>query len=210
MRPLCAFDLDHTLIRSPLDLAAVKAEVRALVAARGLPLPADSVTWTIGQTIAWVRPRDAGAEAACWAVCEAHEDRALDGAESEPGAYEALTALRGAGFPLAVWTNNIRRVTEKALDRCGLASFFGALVTRDEAALKPDPAGLGLLERAFPERRIWVIGDSWVDGAAAQAGGAGFIAYGSDPVELARRGVAARVVLRDLRELPAWLRAAAG
>ena len=54
-----------------------------------------------------------------------------------------------------------------------------------------------------------MVGDSWVDGAAAQAGGAAFIAYGADPAELARRGVAPRTVLRDLRHLPEWLRTAA-
>ena len=108
-----------------------------------------------------------------------------------------------------MWTNNTGPVARRALARCGLDPFFTTLVTRDEAALKPDPAGLRLLEAAFPERRIWVVGDSWVDGAAAHAGGAAFIAYGADPAELARRGVAPRTVLRDLRQLPEWLRSAA-
>jgi phosphoglycolate phosphatase len=108
-----------------------------------------------------------------------------------------------------VWTNNTQKITRLALERCGLTAFFPVVVSRDEAALKPDPSGLRLLEAAFPERRIWVVGDSWVDGAAAQAGGAAFIAYGADPVELARRGVAPRTVLQDLRHLPEWLRTAA-
>ena len=205
MRPLCAFDLDHTLVRSPLDLGAMKAEIRAFADAQGLALPAGSQTWTVGQTIDEIAARAAPLEAACWAICEAHEQRALDEAGSEPGARETLEALSAAGFPLAVWTNNARRATEHALAHCGLLPFFSTVVTRDEAALKPDPEGLRLLEEAFPERRIWVVGDSWVDGAAAQAGGAAFIAYGADPAELARRGVAARVVIHDLRALPAWL-----
>jgi phosphoglycolate phosphatase-like HAD superfamily hydrolase len=108
-----------------------------------------------------------------------------------------------------VWTNNTGPIARRALARCGLDAFFKVLVTRTEAALKPDPAGLRLLESAFPERRICVVGDSWVDGAAAHAGGAAFIAYGADPAELARRGVAPRTVLRDLRQLPEWLRTAA-
>ena len=120
-----------------------------------------------------------------------------------------LAELHAAGYPLAVWTNNTGTVARRALGKCGLKAFFGILITRDEAALKPDPEGLRLLEAQFPERRIWVVGDSWVDGAAAQAGGAGFIAYGADPAELARRGVAPRTVLGDLRQLPEWLRSAA-
>jgi len=209
VRPLCAFDLDHTLVRSPLDLARVKVEVRALAEAEGVPLPETARAWTIGQLIAAATLHREALGRACWAICETHEEQALADAQPEPGAHEALAALRATGYPLAVWTNNARAIAQRALGRCGLDAFFTVLITRDEAALKPDPSGLRLLETAFPERRIWVVGDSWVDGAAAQAGGAGFIAYGADPVELARRGVAPRTVLRDLRQLPEWLRTAA-
>jgi phosphoglycolate phosphatase len=209
VRPLCAFDLDHTLVRSPLDLGRLKVEIRVLVEAEGVPLPEATRAWTIGQIIAAATAHRPTLGEACWALCTTHEEDAVVYATPEPGAHEALTALRAAGYPLAVWTNNTEHVARRALARCGLDPFFTTLVTRDKAALKPDPAGLRLLEAAFPERRIWVVGDSWVDGAAAQAGGAGFIAYGADPAELARRGVAPRTVLRDLRQLPEWLRTAA-
>ena len=132
------------------------------------------------------------------------------GRPPEPGAHEALDRARAPpAIPWRCGPTTPGPIARRALARCGLDPFFATLVTRDEAALKPDPAGLRLLEAAFPERRIWVVGDSWVDGAAAQAGGAGFIAYGADPAELARRGVAPRTVLRDLRQLPEWLRTAA-
>jgi phosphoglycolate phosphatase len=209
VRPLCAFDLDHTLVRSPLDLVRVKVEVRTLVEAEGVALPETVRAGTIGQLIAAATAHREALGRACWAICETHEEQALADARPEPGAHDALAELRAAGYPLAVWTNNANAIARRALTRCGLDAFFTVLITRDEAALKPDPAGLRLLEAAFPERRIWVVGDSWVDGAAAQAGGAGFIAYGADPVELARRGVAPRTVLRDLRRLPEWLRTAA-
>lgn len=209
MRPLCAFDLDHTLVRSPLDLVRLKVEIRTLVEAEGVPLPEATRAWTIGQIIAAATAHRETLGDACWALCTTHEEEAVADAMPEPGAHEALSALRAAGYPLAVWTNNTGTVTRRALASCGLDGFFTVLITRDEAALKPDPSGLRLLEAAFPERRIWVVGDSWVDGAAAQAGGAAFIAYGADPGELARRGVAPRTVLRDLRQLPEWLRTAA-
>jgi phosphoglycolate phosphatase len=209
VRPLCAFDLDHTLVRSPLDLVRLKVEIRTLVEAEGVPLPEATRAWTIGQIIAAATAHRETLGEACWALCTTHEEEAVADAMPEPGAHEALSALRAARYPLAVWTNNTGTVTRRALASCGLDGFFTVLITRDEAALKPDPSGLRLLEAVFPERRIWVVGDSWVDGAAAQAGGAAFIAYGADPVELARRGVAPRTVLRDLRQLPEWLRTAA-
>jgi HAD superfamily hydrolase (TIGR01549 family) len=209
VRPLCAFDLDHTLVRSPLDLPRLKVEIRALAESDGVPLPESTRAWTIGQIIEAATQHRPALGEACWALCTTHEEEAVLHAQPEPGAHETLTALRAAGYPLAVWTNNTRPVVHRALETCGLGGFFTTLVTRDEAALKPDPSGLRLLEAAFPERRIWVVGDSWVDGAAAHAGGAAFIAYGADPVELARRGVAPRTILRDLRHLPEWLRTAA-
>ena len=209
MRPLCAFDLDHTLVRSPLDLVRLKGEIRALVEAEGLPLPEATRAWTIGQIIEAAAAHRTTLGEACWGLCTTHEEEAVEHAQPEPGALEALTELRAAGYPLALWTNNTGSVARRALASCGFGGFFTVLVTRDEAALKPDPSGLRLLEVAFPERRIWVVGDSWVDGAAAHAGGAAYIAYGADPVELARRGVGPRTVLRDLRHLPEWLRTAA-
>jgi len=209
VRPLCAFDLDHTLVRSSLDLVRLKVEIRALVETEGVSLSEATRAWTIGQIIAAATAHRETLGEACWALCTMHEEVAVADASPEPGAHEALSALRAAGYPLAVWTNNTGTIARRALTSCGLDGFFTVLITRDEAALKPDPSGLRLLEAAFPERRIWVVGDSWVDGAAAQAGGAAFIAYGADPVELARRGVAPRAVLRDLRQLPEWLRTAA-
>ncbi len=210
MRLLCAFDLDHTLVRSALDLGAMKAEIRALAARRGIALPPVSLGWTIAQTIEAMAAAAPAVEATCWAIALEHETAALDSATCEPGAQEAVETLATAEVPLAIWTNNARRATEIALERCGLRPFFRTLVTRDEAALKPDPAGLALLRQAHPAHPVCMVGDSWVDGVAAQAGGATFIAYRIGPEELERRAVVPRVVIQDLRALPAHLAALAG
>ncbi len=202
MRLVCVFDLDHTLVSSPLDLAAMRADIRALAARERIVLPAGALGWTVAETIAAIAARRPELEGTCWAIVLEHESAALDAAACEPGARETVETLAAADVPLAVWTNNARRATEVALERCGLRAFFATLVTRDEAALKPDPAGLGLLRAAHPERLIWVVGDSWIDGAAAQAGGAAFIAYRIHPDELSRRAVTARAVIHDLRTLP--------
>lgn len=205
MLALCAFDLDHTLVRSPLDLAAMRAELRAFAADSGVDLPPEALMWTVDQTIQAI-VRDAPLLAArCWEIVLDHERRALAHAACEPGAREALEGLGAAGVALAVWTNNARAATELALSRCGLRGFFPTVVTRDDAAMKPDPDGLRVLRAAYPGRPIWVVGDSWVDGAAAQAGGVPFIAYGTDPEQLQRRAVVACLVIRDLRDLPAHL-----
>jgi len=50
-----------------------------------------------------------------------------------------------------------------------------------------------------------VVGDSWVDGAAAQAGGVPFIAYRPDRAEMERRGVVIAAEIHSLLDLPAAL-----
>jgi phosphoglycolate phosphatase len=205
MGVLLAFDLDHTLVRSSLDLGAMRADIRALAARQGVALPPASARWTVAQTIAAMGAAIPELESAAWAIAADHEMRALADAACEPGAREAVAELAAAGTALAVWTNNMRGAAEIALERCGLRAFFSTIVTRDEAALKPDPDGLRLVRTAHPTWPIWMVGDSWVDGAAAQAGGVPFIAYGIDPEELRRREVVARLIIRDLRTLPELL-----
>ena len=132
------FSSDRTIREYATEIwgaGPVKVELRAFVVGRGLALPEPSRTWTIGQLIDWLAREAPGLEAEGWAICADHEHRAVDGAMSEPGAHEALDTLRAAGYPLAVWTNNARVVTESVLVRCGLAGFFGQVVPRDEAAL---------------------------------------------------------------------------
>jgi phosphoglycolate phosphatase len=74
--------------------------------------------------------------------------------------------------------------------------------------LKPDPDGLRVVRARWPEaERIVVVGDSWVDGAAAQAGGAPFIAYRADLAELTRRGVVPTAHITSLLDLPTALAA---
>jgi phosphoglycolate phosphatase len=205
MDVLLAFDLDHTLVRSSLDLGAMRADIRALATRHGLALPSASARWTVAETIAAIAAAVPELEPVAWEIALEHEVRALADAACEPGAPEAVAELAAAGAALAVWTNNTRGAAETALARCGLREFFPTVVTRDEAALKPDPDGLRLLRGAHPTWPIWVVGDSWVDGAAAQAGGVPFIAYGTDPEELRRRDVVARLIIRDLRALPGHL-----
>ena len=52
---LCVFDLDHTLIRTPLDLAAMAADMRALIEAATGPLPYRRERYRVGELIAYCR-----------------------------------------------------------------------------------------------------------------------------------------------------------
>lgn len=205
--PVCVFDLDHTLVDSPLDLRAVGHEMETLIRARGVSLPARELRWSGAELLAVVRREAPTLETEVMAIPVAHERRAMEAAVLIPHAVEAVAAMRALGYATAIWTNNDRMVADFVLARFGLLAHLDLVVTRDDVVqLKPDPDGLRVVRARWPEAsHIVVVGDSWVDGAAAQAGGVPFIAYRADHAELARRGVTATASISSLLDLPAAL-----
>ena len=203
------FDLDHTLVRTPLDLAAMAADMRRLIERARGPLPARPERYRVFELVAWSKSRAPELEPAVWAVALEHEGRAMQAAVLEPGALDAVVGARRAGFKTALWTNNARAVTLPALDRLGLADLLDLVVTRDDtSALKPDPDGWRVISARFADTRdAVVVGDSWVDGVAAAAVGVPFVAYRAHEADLTRRGVTPVAWLADLVRLPEWLAA---
>jgi phosphoglycolate phosphatase len=201
------FDLDHTLVESPLDLIAVGRDMEAFVRARGVHVPERALRWTGAELLDLVRRKAAHLEAELLAIPIAYERRAMAEATLVPFAREAVAAMKQLGFATAIWTNNDRVVADFVLARLELASLLDLIVTRDEVQrLKPDPDGLRVVRERWPDAdRIVVVGDSWVDGAAAQAGGVPFVAYRPDRAEMARRGVVAAAEIHSLLDLPAAL-----
>lgn len=205
---LCVFDLDHTLVNSPLDLAAMALEMRALIEHHCGPLPARPDRYRVGELIRHCATEAPALSAPVWEVALAHERRAVEAAWLEPGALEALMGAREAGFATAVWTNNAREVTLLALERFGLLPHLDLVVSRDDMReMKPDPDGYRVITAHFgPARDAVVVGDSWVDGVAAAGAGVPFVAYRAKDADLTRWKVTPVARLQDLGALPAWLR----
>ena len=204
------FDLDHTLVNSPLDLAAKALDIRAMFERACGPLPPREDRYRVGEMIEHCRAVSADLEAEAWRIALDHERRAVDHAWLEPGALEALLGARAAGCQVALWTNNAREVTDRALGRFGLPPHFDLIVTRAEmVGLKPAPDGWTVIARHFgvPEREAVVVGDSWVDGLAADKAGVPFIAYRAKAPDLERWNIRPVAHLTELAALPAWLAA---
>lgn len=206
---MCVFDLDHTLVHTPLDLAAMALDMRALLERRCGPLPARPDRYRVGELIQWCQDHAPEQATPLWEIALDHERQAMAIATLEAGAREAVEGARDAGFVTAVWTNNAREVTALALERFGLLPALDLVVTRDEMrALKPDPDGWRVIAGHFGAHRdAVVVGDSWVDGVAAQAAGVPFVAYRARETDLERWNVTPVARLSDLAALPAWLRA---
>jgi phosphoglycolate phosphatase len=206
---LCVFDLDHTLVNTPLDLAAMALDMRAMLETRCGPLPSRPERYRVGELIHWCQANAPDVEKPLWDIALDHEREAMAIASLESGASEAIEGARAAGFATAVWTNNAREITALALERFGLLPVLDLVVTRDEMrALKPDPDGWRVIAEHFgaPGDAV-VVGDSWVDGVAAQAAGVPFVAYRAKDADLARWNITPVARLTDLAALPEWLRA---
>jgi len=214
---LCAFDLDHTLVRTPLDLAAMAADMRAHLEGAGVCLPPRDERYRVGELLRFCKDTAPTLEAALWALALEREQRAMDEATLEPGAGSAVAGARRLGFVTALWTNNAGAVTRAALARLGLADHFDVVVTRDEMReLKPHPDGWRVIAAhatgaaRMGQPAVYMAGDSWVDGLAAAAVGVPFIAYRAMPADLARWKIDPIATLTDLAALPTWLAAAEG
>jgi phosphoglycolate phosphatase-like HAD superfamily hydrolase len=107
-----------------------------------------------------------------------------------------------------VLTNNSVGSAEAALDRFELRQPFDLVLARDlVAALKPAGDGVAHAHRTLGRGPTYVVGDSYIDGLAAQraAIGARFVAFRANADDLAARGVQTWATAATLGELPALL-----
>lgn len=205
---VCVFDLDDTLVRSPLDLRAMARDMEAEARRIGLPVPQRERRWSVVELIDIAREADPAAEPILMEIAVRHEHHAMHDARLEEGARQAVEDVRAAGYRTAVWTNNTRIVADHVLGRLGLSESIEFSVTRDESRLlKPDPAGLRLIQERWPEARGHVVvGDAWIEGVAAAALGVPFVAYRADREVLRQRNVTPHHHLDSFDGLVAALR----
>jgi phosphoglycolate phosphatase len=91
-----------------------------------------------------------------------------------PGAVAAVTALRDAGFALAICTNKPADLAETLTQRLGIRGLFGALVGSDTLSVrKPDPAPLyeAIARVGGNPSRALLIGDTQTDRDTGLAAG---------------------------------------
>ncbi len=127
-----------------------------------------------------------------------------------PGALEALQALHGQGYRLAVATGKSRRGLDRSLrHHAELRRLLVGSRTADETASKPDPLMLRELLEAenLKADQALMVGDTEYDMAMASAigtPGAGVLCGVHDAARL--RLFEPAVLLEDVSGLPGWLR----
>jgi phosphoglycolate phosphatase len=204
------FDMDNTVIGSRIDFPGIRRRVIALLHAAGATDdPAEElITRPIAELVAcgaaFDRAHDTSLTPRLWQVIEAHEEEGLSGAPALDGAPDVLGGLKERGYRMAVLTNNGREQALRALTSVGLSDLVETIVARhDVPALKPAADGIREAVRRLggDVELVYMIGDSWIDGAAAAAAGARFIAYRRTAEELQSRGIRPWRVVMHLSEL---------
>lgn len=103
------------------------------------------------------------------------------------GAHDVLESLSEKGYKIALVTNVGEVALVAALNKLGIDSFFGCVISRNQVTrLKPDLEGLvkAAHQMDVPPERILFVGDSVNDVNAARNAGmkAGYLVGGEDRI----------------------------
>jgi HAD superfamily hydrolase (TIGR01549 family) len=142
------FDLDGTLVDSPLCFDSIRSE---------LEIPEGHFILEYLDQL----PPEAQIEKR--RRLEEIEAEAARQAKPISGVLELLRELRGRGVPVGIFTRNCRVATELVIAMHGFE--IDMVVTRDEAPAKPDPTGLRLFltEWKLAGHEILFVGDFHFD-----------------------------------------------
>ncbi|ELK42636.1 hypothetical protein D478_07773 [Brevibacillus agri BAB-2500] len=202
------FDMDNTLLHSKINFAEMKQAIFQLWTEHGLIEPTfDWHSHTASQLIELGRKSGrltSQLEQEMWGAVTAIEKAGMHEAVLENHAQEVLAQLMERHH-LFILTNNAYAAAEEALHQTGIAGCFEKIVAREQmATLKPHPSGIHYIRRQYPDMpaSAWtMVGDSWIDGKAAQDGEVAFIAYQGHAQDMERHDVAPQAYIADLREL---------
>lgn len=208
--PIVVFDLDNTLVHSRIDFLGIRNAIIARLLGAGALAepPANPRVHAIPEWLDIAAAHDPAMAAELWDLVDRFEREGMVHGTVEADARETLDRLQATGFRLAVLTNNSLLSAEAALDRFDLRAPLDLVLARDLVpALKPAGDGVAIAHERLGRGPTWVVGDSYLDGLAAErsATGARFVAFRTDPAELVARGVNTWASIRTLAELPALL-----
>lgn len=202
------FDMDNTLLKSNIDFDKMKKAVYDFLLAEDLIQ--ECSTWKDKTASQWIEagrehPGFHHIESKVWKLVEEIEAEGMKGAQLEPFAPELLNYLKKQDKIVAILTNNAYSAAREALEQLSIFHLFDLVAGREHMeALKPSPTGVHFIMNRWKgmDGDKWVfIGDSWIDGMAAQKAGIPFIAYQAEPRHLQERGITPIKQVQNLMQL---------
>jgi HAD superfamily hydrolase (TIGR01509 family) len=151
-----AFDLDSTLTRPYLDFTRLR---------RQLNLPE-------GDILKWLTTLPLEEHRQALHIIDTFEQEGVENVEWNDGAQETLATVRAMGLPTAIVTRNSHASLRAVCQRLDIT--VDALVAREDAPPKPDPACLHHTARQLnvPIEHLVMVGDYRHDTDAGRAAGA--------------------------------------
>jgi phosphoglycolate phosphatase len=182
------FDLDGTLVESPLDFRAMHKAVVDIAERSGVPrgefYGAKSVPQMTEIATKWLRSANVGEGHALRFEAEVNrsldeiEMAALPHAKPAPGVKDVLTSLHQQGYRFGLLTRSCDTFARACLHKSELLPLFTKLRTRnDSGPAKPDPESLTVLLRdmnVVRDRTVFV-GDRALDLECSTGAGVDFI-----------------------------------
>lgn len=185
------FDMDNTILDTQIDFGEMKrvtvAAVREFCAETVAREGEDFSQLAVGQVIAWAVERGLSQEQQMiiWERISDVEAAGMQEVQAEPQAEAMLTALQDSRAELFILTNNSLRAAKLAMENSGMTHYFAEIHARDEyGETKPSPKGILAIMADHPQLTHWLmVGDSWLDGRAAQNADISFAAYGANDTD---------------------------
>jgi phosphoglycolate phosphatase-like HAD superfamily hydrolase len=182
------FDLDGTLVESPLDFRAMHKAVVDIATRSGVPrgefYAAKSVPQMMEIATRWLRQADVGDgpslrfEAEVNRALDVIEMSALPHARPAAGVKDVLTSLHQQGYRFGLLTRSCDTFAKACLHKSEVLPLFSKIRTRnDSGPAKPDPESLSVLLRemnVIKDRTVFV-GDRALDIECSTGAGVDFI-----------------------------------
>jgi len=209
---LIVFDWDGTVMDST---AVISGSIQAACRDLDLPVPTDETARHViglGLQQALNHAVPSLTEAGYDAFVNRYRHHFLSQENAMPlfvGAAETIAELHSQGYWLAVATGKTRHGLNRAMQACGLQSYFHASRTADETHSKPHPAMLLEImnELGITAHRALMVGDTTHDLNMAKSAGVSAlgVTYGAHPPHHLS-ALQPLALLDSFTELRAWFK----
>ncbi|MHB8064179.1 MAG: HAD family hydrolase [Ruminiclostridium sp.] len=202
------FDMDNTLLRSKINFKQMKEEIFEFLIDVKIVSPDIFIFSETPSTLIEAAKQSSlftlEMSEAIWKIAARYELEGMKDAVLEVGAKEMLTLLHGK-YHLVILTNNAYAAAIRALRHNGIEKHFEKIIGREQVvSLKPSPFGVKhilSLYHDIPASQWLSVGDSWIDGKAAQEAEVKFISYQGDFQAMKAKGVYPHTNISTLFEL---------
>ena len=205
------FDFDNTLVRSNINFPLMKITMARITKDYGIDFGEENEIpnkYTAGNIIDEAKKYDeknkTNLVSILWGLVEDFERKGMENLTIEKEVFTILETLQNQGVILSLLTNNAKKPTLEVLEQYNLKKFFKVIIAREDVKqMKPDSEGIELILkklRLSPNYTIFV-GDSWVDGKAANSANIRFVLYREEPLDQKKYGISIWKFINQIADL---------